>query len=243
MVGILVDLFSIYRCPTTNIKAANTIVNRAFANWWTWIIFPHPIKRFYIGTTLFRSIKFRPIGRREPGHEAARASILPATGSRTALRGPNVYHAARGVDLGGWLRSGRNRFFRFEQALIALGLSQKLLAFRTRLIFLCRLKFADDDLVQLFDGPMRYRFPAHGPTKTLILVLDQSTLVPYFYGCDPCFLRVRSFGITHWLVRRLDGTERHPSIVSYGEDGFAGSTHPESLLELRSFRFCEKRRC
>jgi len=35
MVGILVDLFSIYKCPTANIKAANTIVNRALANWWT----------------------------------------------------------------------------------------------------------------------------------------------------------------------------------------------------------------
>ena len=91
MVGTLVDLFSIYKCPTTNIKAANTIVNRALANWWTWIIFPHPIKRFYGGRTLFRSIEFRPIGRREIGNEAARASmlrasILPATGSHTALR-------------------------------------------------------------------------------------------------------------------------------------------------------------
>jgi hypothetical protein len=86
MVGILVDLFSIYKCPTTTIKAANTIVNKALANWWTWIIFPHPIKRFYVGRTLFRSIEFRPIGQRELGNEAARASILPATGSRTALR-------------------------------------------------------------------------------------------------------------------------------------------------------------
>jgi len=33
MVGTLVDLFSIYKCPTTNIKAANTIVNKALANW------------------------------------------------------------------------------------------------------------------------------------------------------------------------------------------------------------------
>jgi hypothetical protein len=32
MAGILVDLFSIYKCPTTNITAANTIVNRALAN-------------------------------------------------------------------------------------------------------------------------------------------------------------------------------------------------------------------
>jgi hypothetical protein len=117
----------------------------------------------------------------------------------------------RGVDLGGWLQFGRNRFFRFEQTLIALGLSQKLLAFRPRLIFFCRLKFADDDLVQLFDGPMRYRFPAHGPIETLILVLDQSTLVPYFYGCDQCFLRVRSFGITNWLVRSLFFNRRPPT--------------------------------
>ena len=119
----------------------------------------------------------------------------------------------RGVDLGGWLQFGRNRFFRFEQTLIALGLSQKLLAFRTRSIFFCRLKFADDDLVQLLDGPMRYGFPAHGPTKTLILVLDQSTLVPYFYGCDQCFLRVRSFGITHWLVRNLFFNRRPPTLL------------------------------
>jgi hypothetical protein len=35
MTGILVDLFSIYKCPTTNITAANTIVNRALANWCT----------------------------------------------------------------------------------------------------------------------------------------------------------------------------------------------------------------
>ena len=61
MVGTLVDLFSIYKWPTTNIKAANTIVNKAFANWWTWFILPHPIKRFYVGRTLFRSIEFRPI--------------------------------------------------------------------------------------------------------------------------------------------------------------------------------------
>ena len=162
-----------------------------------------PNQRFYAGRTLFRSIGFRPIGRRELGNEAARASILPATGSRTALWWLNVHPATRGVDLGGWLQFGRNRFFRFEQILIALGLSQKLLAFRARLIFFCRLKFADDDLVQLLDGPMRYGLPAHGPTKTLILVLDQSALVPYFYGCDQCFLRVRSFGITNGLVRSL----------------------------------------
>jgi len=31
MVGILVDIFSIYRCPTTNIAAANTTVNSALA--------------------------------------------------------------------------------------------------------------------------------------------------------------------------------------------------------------------
>jgi hypothetical protein len=49
MVGILVDLFSIYKCPTTNIKAANTIVNRALANWWTWIIFPHRTDAFTLG--------------------------------------------------------------------------------------------------------------------------------------------------------------------------------------------------
>jgi len=30
MVGILVDLFSIYKCPTTNIAAANTTVNSAW---------------------------------------------------------------------------------------------------------------------------------------------------------------------------------------------------------------------
>ena len=117
------------------------------------------------------------------------------------------------VDLGGCLQFGRKRFFRFEQTLIAPGLSQKLLAFRTRLIFFCRLKFSDDDLVQLVDGPMRYGFPAHGPIKTLILVLDQSTLVPYFYGFDQCFLRVRSFGITNWLVRSLVFNRRPPTLL------------------------------
>jgi hypothetical protein len=81
------------------------------------------------------------------------------------------------------------------------------------LIFFCRLKLADDDLVQLFDGPMRYGFPAHGPIETLILVLDQSTLVPYFYGCDQCFLRMRSFGITHWLVRSLFFNRRPPTLL------------------------------
>jgi hypothetical protein len=147
----------------------------------------------------------------------------------------------RGVDLGGWLQFGRNRFFRFEQILIALGLSQKLLAFRTRLIFFCRLKFADDDLVQLVDGPMRYGFPAHGPIKTLILVLDQSTLVPYFYWCDQCFLRVRSFGITNWLVARRMGRANGSRVCAPDDKlrdthqlhfmemmGFAGSTHPTS---------------
>jgi hypothetical protein len=49
MVGTLVDLFSIYKCPTTNIKAANTIVNKALANWWTWFILPHPINAFTLG--------------------------------------------------------------------------------------------------------------------------------------------------------------------------------------------------
>ena len=180
-----------------------------------------PNQRFYVGRTLFRSIEFRPIGRREPGNEAARASILPATGSRTALWWLNVHPATRGVDLGGWLQFGRNRFFRFEQTLIALGLSQKLLAFRTRLIFFCRLKFADDDLVQLLDGPMRYGLPAHGPTKTLILVLDQSALVPYFYGSDQCFLRVRSFGITHWSVRSLVFNRRPPPLLPPGRKIFA----------------------
>jgi len=40
MAGILVDLFSIYKCPTTNITAANTTVNSALANWWTSFIPP-----------------------------------------------------------------------------------------------------------------------------------------------------------------------------------------------------------
>ena len=97
--------------------------------------------------------------------------------------------------------------------MIALGLSQKLLAFRTRLIFFCRLKFADDDLVQLLDGPMRRGLPAHGSIETLILVVDQSTRVPYFYGFDQCFLRVRSFGITHWLVRSLFFNRRPPTLL------------------------------
>jgi hypothetical protein len=81
------------------------------------------------------------------------------------------------------------------------------------LIFFCRLKFADDDLVQLLDGPMRHGLPAHGLIETLILVLDQSTLVPYFYGRDQCFLRVRSFGITHWLARSLFFNRRPPTLL------------------------------
>jgi hypothetical protein len=89
------------------------------------------------------------------------------------------------------------------------------------LIFFCRLKFADDDLVQLLDGPMRYGLPAHGPTKTLILVLDQSALVPYFYGSDQCFLRVRSFGITHWSVRSLVFNRRPPPLLPPGRKIFA----------------------
>ena len=44
-----------------------------------------PNQTLYVGRTLFRSIEFRPTGRRELGDDAARASILPATGSRTAL--------------------------------------------------------------------------------------------------------------------------------------------------------------
>jgi len=35
MVGIFIDLFSIYKLPTTNITAANNIVNTALANWGT----------------------------------------------------------------------------------------------------------------------------------------------------------------------------------------------------------------
>ena len=35
MVGTLIDLVSTYKCPTTNIAAANITVNRAFASWWT----------------------------------------------------------------------------------------------------------------------------------------------------------------------------------------------------------------
>jgi len=35
MVGIFIDLFSIYKWPTTNITAANNIVNTALANWGT----------------------------------------------------------------------------------------------------------------------------------------------------------------------------------------------------------------
>jgi len=46
MARTLVDLVSIYKCPTTNIAAANITVNRAFANWWTSFISPH---RYFAG--------------------------------------------------------------------------------------------------------------------------------------------------------------------------------------------------
>jgi hypothetical protein len=58
--GILVDLFSIYKCPTTNITAANTIVNSALANWWTSFIRPHGFKtRVRVKRTSFRPNRFR----------------------------------------------------------------------------------------------------------------------------------------------------------------------------------------
>src|SRR5450759_879462 len=52
------------------------------------------------------------------------------------------------------LRATRNPFFDFEQILIALSFPQKFLAFRSRLIFFCRLKFSDNGLFQFVDGPM-----------------------------------------------------------------------------------------
>ena len=46
----------------------------------------------------------------------------------------------------GWLQVARNPFFCFEQALIALCVSQEFLAFRSRLMFLRRLQFSRDRL-------------------------------------------------------------------------------------------------
>jgi hypothetical protein len=60
MAGILVDLFSIYKCPTANITAANTIVNSALANWWASFIRLHGFKtRVRVKRTLFRPNRFR----------------------------------------------------------------------------------------------------------------------------------------------------------------------------------------
>jgi hypothetical protein len=60
MAGILVDLFSIYKCPTTNITAANTIVNSALADWWPSFIRPHEFKtRVRVKRTSFRPNRFR----------------------------------------------------------------------------------------------------------------------------------------------------------------------------------------
>ncbi len=144
--------------------------------------------------------------------------IYPAIDPRRLHRffvGQHLRHRVMPLGMIGFLLNGMIVLLkdRMPRLLIAPGLSQKLLAFRTRLIFFCRLKFSDDDLVQLVDGPMRYGFPAHGPIETLILVLDQSTLVPYFYGFDQCFLRVRSFGITNWLVRSLVFNRRPPTLL------------------------------
>jgi hypothetical protein len=40
-VRILVDRFSVYRCPRANTAAANTMVSSAIAKWWTWFISRH----------------------------------------------------------------------------------------------------------------------------------------------------------------------------------------------------------
>jgi hypothetical protein len=98
MVGILVDLFSIYKCPTTNIKAANAVVNRALANWWTWIILPHRTKRFYVGRTLFRSIEFRPIRTKSDAmkpQELRFYRLLAATRPTEVARATRVAHYLR----------------------------------------------------------------------------------------------------------------------------------------------------
>jgi hypothetical protein len=52
MVRALVDLVSIYKCPTTNIAAANITVNRAFASWWTSFISPHRYLAGHEATTM-----------------------------------------------------------------------------------------------------------------------------------------------------------------------------------------------
>jgi hypothetical protein len=47
----------------------------------------------------------------------------------------------KGKSYCGWLQASRNPFFCFEQALVALCFSPKILAFRSRLMFFCRLNF------------------------------------------------------------------------------------------------------
>jgi hypothetical protein len=59
-VGILVDLCSIYKCPTVTIRVANTIVKMALANWCTSFIPSHPSQTTLGGMrTSVRPARFR----------------------------------------------------------------------------------------------------------------------------------------------------------------------------------------
>jgi hypothetical protein len=60
-----------------------------------------------------------------------------------------------------WVTPGHSKsIFCFEEGLIPPSFLQKLLAFRSRLIFFCRLNFSGDRLIQFIDGPLRYWLPA-----------------------------------------------------------------------------------
>ena len=69
MVGIFIDLFSIYKWPTTNITAANKIVNTALANWGTSFICLTDFKPSFRGENLIS-------GNLVPGCDRARSYRL-----------------------------------------------------------------------------------------------------------------------------------------------------------------------
>lgn len=79
-VGFLAEPLSRYQCPTTNITAANTSVNIAFANWWTSFIPPRRSQAFLVPTFLApqenavsaNSVPPRPVAGTSPGHLSRR---------------------------------------------------------------------------------------------------------------------------------------------------------------------------
>jgi hypothetical protein len=77
-----------------------------------------------------------------------------------------------------WVTPGHSKsIFCFEQGLIPLCFPQKFLAFRSRLIFFCRLNFSGDRLIQFIDGPLRTGFLLMRP---FLAVADQNSS---FTGC------------------------------------------------------------